>query len=361
VAATAETLEQIRRLAHESRGRGGARLPSERSLAERLGVSRATVAKALAGLEREGLVARRHGSGTYVVDRPGRAALCLGVGLRHVIHKSGPHFGVLLGALSRHAEARGVHLQVFEGLTDQFRADPVANPVSRAISSGLLDGVILISRMPMDVAGRLSEQTRVAMLNNIAGGSGVASVTCDHFRAGFLAAGYLARRGHARIAYATDSLDHPQAPANLSGVRSALECRGLRFGEEDLWILPSNSDSFDRVLKNKLASSSHTAFFVRHDFLAAKLIRALTRAGRRVPADVSVVGIGDYPWGLQPPMPLTTVDNRFDEMCRVAIDWFAGGGWPEGQPPQVFLDPRIVERDSVADAGSETQGKGGQL
>jgi len=359
MAAVVKVAERIRGIVVESRGRGEARLPSERGLAERLGVSRATVAKALAGLAREGLVVRRHGSGTYVLDRPARTALCLGVGLRHVIHKSGPHFGVLLGALSRHAEARGVHLQIFEGLAGQFRADPVANPISRAISSGLLDGVILISRMPMDVAGRLCEQTRVAMLNNTAGGSGVASVACDHYRAGFLAAGYLARRGHTRIAYATDSLNHPQAPANISGFRSALECKGLPFGDEDAWVLPANSDSFDRVFKEKLARSAHTAIFVRHDFLAARLIRALTRAGRRVPGDVSVMGMGDYPWGFQSPVPLTTVDNRFDEMCRIAVEWFCDG-WPEGQPPQVFLDPRIVERDSVAEACAATQEKGGQ-
>ncbi len=44
----------------------GARLPTERALAERLGVNRSTVAVALADLEAAGLVERRQGSGTYV-------------------------------------------------------------------------------------------------------------------------------------------------------------------------------------------------------------------------------------------------------------------------------------------------------
>lgn len=46
----------------------GARLSTERSIAESVGVSRQTVRQALARLEREGLVHRRQGDGTYVSE-----------------------------------------------------------------------------------------------------------------------------------------------------------------------------------------------------------------------------------------------------------------------------------------------------
>jgi GntR family transcriptional regulator len=51
-------------------GRVGDRLPSERDLSRRLGVARMTVRHATDSLVDEGLVERRHGSGTYVVPRP---------------------------------------------------------------------------------------------------------------------------------------------------------------------------------------------------------------------------------------------------------------------------------------------------
>lgn len=47
----------------------GAALPSERLLSERTGASRVTIRKAIEQLVQEGLLARRHGSGTYVSGR----------------------------------------------------------------------------------------------------------------------------------------------------------------------------------------------------------------------------------------------------------------------------------------------------
>lgn len=55
----------------------GMPLPSERELAEQLGLSRVTVRKALDELVADGLVTRRRGSGTYVSEPPQRIAQSL--------------------------------------------------------------------------------------------------------------------------------------------------------------------------------------------------------------------------------------------------------------------------------------------
>ena len=48
-------------------------LPNEETLCERFGVSRITVRRALADLAAQGVVERRHGRGTFVVEGPSRA------------------------------------------------------------------------------------------------------------------------------------------------------------------------------------------------------------------------------------------------------------------------------------------------
>ena len=65
-----ELADKIRRLIISEGVAEGARLPSERDLAERFGASRPTVSQALRTLSLMGLVEIRRGSGAYVLRRP---------------------------------------------------------------------------------------------------------------------------------------------------------------------------------------------------------------------------------------------------------------------------------------------------
>ncbi|MGG3019677.1 GntR family transcriptional regulator [Geobacillus stearothermophilus] len=64
----AETLKHIHRLVVEDGLVPGDKLPSERELAERLGVGRSSVREALRALEFLGLIETRRGEGTYLCE-----------------------------------------------------------------------------------------------------------------------------------------------------------------------------------------------------------------------------------------------------------------------------------------------------
>jgi len=66
-----QALEQLKRYIQLSNVKVGQRLPSERELAERLGIGRSSVREALKILEAVGLVETRVGDGTYVTAQAG--------------------------------------------------------------------------------------------------------------------------------------------------------------------------------------------------------------------------------------------------------------------------------------------------
>lgn len=75
----------------------GVKLPNEDELAERFGVSRATVREAVGGLVEAGYLARRHGSGTYVAGTlPRRHALDMSVSYLAMIRDAGMEPGLVV-------------------------------------------------------------------------------------------------------------------------------------------------------------------------------------------------------------------------------------------------------------------------
>jgi GntR family transcriptional regulator len=88
--AAARAVQSLRRRFAQGSWSAGDRLPAEPALAKELGVGRVSVRAALAQLESEGLVDRRHGSGTYVNSmRPLVRSLHLNVGTDELITSRG--------------------------------------------------------------------------------------------------------------------------------------------------------------------------------------------------------------------------------------------------------------------------------
>jgi GntR family transcriptional regulator len=96
----------------------GEKLPNEDELAERSGVSRATVREAVGGLVEAGYLTRRHGAGTFVAGTlPRRHALDASVSYTSMIREAGMTPGIVILEQSEHKATaeEAEQLQVPEG------------------------------------------------------------------------------------------------------------------------------------------------------------------------------------------------------------------------------------------------------
>ena len=80
---------ELRQAITDGTFRPGSQLPTEAELCEMLGVSRTVVREALRVLEDEGLVARRHGVGTFVRNHPILKNLNFNFGITEMIESAG--------------------------------------------------------------------------------------------------------------------------------------------------------------------------------------------------------------------------------------------------------------------------------
>jgi DNA-binding LacI/PurR family transcriptional regulator len=91
-----------------------------------------------------------------------------------------------------------------------------------------------------------------------------------------------------------------------------------------------------------------TAVFVASDEMAFGVIRALRETGKRVPEDVSVVGMDDIALAAYCDPPLTTIRQPFEELGRAAVDHVVTMlADPEAPREQVLIEATLIERASA--------------
>jgi len=181
---------------------------------------------------------------------------------------------------------------------------------------------------------------------------GVTSFVPDYARASQLALEAFAKQGHKRVAIVSGPFGttDPQTVELNRGVRVAYERLGLVVDTQNIiygdLTFAAGLAAADTLLTRK---PEPTAIFCMNDAVAGGVIAQAQARGRKVPADVSVIGCGDDPMAVAMLPELATIHIPAEEMGRLAIgeaDRLIRDGI-SSEPERKVLSVRLVERASL--------------
>ncbi|MFE5239679.1 MULTISPECIES: LacI family DNA-binding transcriptional regulator [unclassified Streptomyces] len=320
-------------------------------VARRAGVSGQTVSRVANGRSNVGAATRERvlEAMRELGYRPNSAARALRSGQFRSI-------GVIVFTLTSYGNLRTLEAVAAAATERRYTITlmPLEHPTHADVSVALdrlgeqaVDGVIVLieSRLTGGAEARLRRGVPVVTVDSrVARHSPV--VDTDQLAGARLATEHLLGLGHETVWHVAGPRDSDSAGLRLRGWRETLRAHGRRVPE----VLHGDwyADSGYAAGRRLAAEPGVTAVFAANDQMALGVLRALTEAGLRIPADVSVAGFDDMPEARNFIPPLTTVHQDFAAIGRTAVDALVQE--IEGGPPAAYtgVAPRLTVRSSTA-------------
>lgn len=342
----------------------GDKLVSENELCKMFGISRHTVRHALDALEREGLLDRRRGSGTYIRKNPENSKTPT------------KNVGVIMSYLDEY---------IFPGIIRGV--DSVLSPLGYNIVLGITynklenEKRLIESCIEKEVDGLIVEATKSALPNpnmelyRSLGRMGIPAVflncyyhqmacsyvVMDDRGGGRLAASALIEAGHRKLG-GIFKLDDMQGRERYAGFTQALRDHGLSLSEDHvIWYATEDEENYfcgegDALILKRLAGCTGVVCY--NDQIAGKLVALLERNGISVPGNLSIASFDNSDVAVMGRVKLTTVAHAGERMgARAAqnLCYLMRGG--EG-PVTYTFPAELIRRDSIrrvdCDAGAPT-------
>ena len=164
--------------------------------------------------------------------------------------------------------------------------------------------------------------------------------------------GLLVQLGHRHIGLLLGPADHVPSRRKLAAAQLAAGRHGLDLGERQI-VHSLYSLEAAQTAATRLIAEGVTGIICASDPMALGAIRAIRRAGKRVPQDISVVGFDDSAMMACTDPPLTTVRQPIEAMGRMIVDLLVRQMSREvPSRDEVLFTPELVVRSSTAPISS---------
>lgn len=339
----------------------GRRTVTQKEIAQQVGVSIATVSRALndrPGVSPE-LRARILEVARQIDYSPNASARSLATARTHCIGYIGYRYGFVLPPDLRSCN---VASRVLEGIDEELSrhgyhmlATYVDQEAMRrtdapdAVLQGRVDGLIMDgpALYPRFILQLRSMGFPIVLLDNMLNETSIDCVLCDNEGGAYQAVKHLIEPHHHRhIVFLSGPAEWLSSRERAAGYRRALEEAGL----EPHVVFMSNTvvETGRQAMLTALEKYPNlTAVMAVNDATAIGAVQACRQVGCAVPDDIAVVGFDDEPWAQMHVPPLTTVRIFWHEMgaqaARRVMDLIER---PHSAPMRISLTTELVVRQS---------------
>lgn len=201
--------------------------------------------------------------------------------------------------------------------------------------------------------GRLAKRRmKIVAIDNAPARTGIDTVALDNRQAARLAVEHLLAFGHRGIATIAGLAYQYVSRQRLQGYQEALDSQGIKVRAELVCHGNFRVEDAYRASRRLLAlPQCPTAVFVANNLMLIGAMRAFSEAGVKVPQDMSVASIDDFPWASAFQPALTVVRQPVAAMASAAFGLLMKrleGG--VGKPVHRVFSPELVVRESAAAA-----------
>ena len=335
--------------------------PTQKQIADQLGLSAATVSLALrdnpvvAKATRD-LVKQAMRDTGYVPNiaaaslRTGRSNI-IGISFHTVAHSS---YGDLLVAIERAFDASGTVILINNHEDDVERLDRFISTLATYGADALI--VAPPPGTPLSVMERVGMHGMPILYigSHVAGDGGADHIVMDNRAAGEMAVRHLFDAGFERLHLVGGRVGSPVFEGRVKGFRAAIETAGMTWSD-DLWspcpVKPQDAvDTLHKVLTSDPAPTGIVCLGDTVSRVAGKVVQGL---GLEPGKDVGLVGIGSER-GMDATIPRLTMvcgdTKATGRLCAETI--LARLGNPEMAPCHTVVGPTLIPGETSGNSGA---------